>query len=199
MWRFWWKDTVDDYKYISIYDFYKRWTIKEWNRSGNLNFSKWWRQTWFISYVLNIWDESYLQLKFIATGDDWIEKKFDYKIKLDRTSSNYWWYKYWFLCPCTGRRCTKLYLQSNWYFCDRKALNLYYPAQLEKRPLRWYSFWWLPYLDRLYESIKYKYRNWKPTKKRIKYIKLNNKLENAIQIMANGMKSNRLYKKYWIV
>lgn len=199
MWWLWWKDTVNDYKYISINNFYRRWQIEEWHRSGSLIFWLWWSQTGDISYILNIGKENYLQLKFTAIGENQSEQKFDYKIILDKTSSNYWWYRYWFMCPCTWRRCTKLYLQSNWYFCDRKALKLYYSAQLEKRPLRWYYFWWLPYLNELYDSIKYKYRNGKATKKRAKYIKLANKLQNSLHIIANGMRSNRFYKKYWIV
>lgn len=200
MWLRGWKDTVDDYKNISIKDFYKWRYIEKGYWKGTLNFSRAWRPTGSIFFIVNIGEEDYIQVIFTSTDTtNWNKKELNYKIKLDKTWSNYGWYRYWFLCPCTGRRCTKLYLQSNWWFCDRKAMNLCYSAQLESRPLRGFTFWWYPYLEELYKSIKYKYRNGKPTKKFARYLRLSWKLDLAMHLMAENMRSSKLYKKYGIV
>lgn len=98
----------------------------------------------------------------------------DYHITLVATRCNLWGMRWWFLCPCKGNKCAKLYMQSNGVFASRETLNLSYESRNHSRLERYYKalFWPNnPEVNELYKSIKYPYRNWKPTRKMRRYLK----------------------------
>ena len=113
-------------------------------------------------------------------------KDVNYQIMLMSTECNFWGKRWWFVCPLGNNRCTILYLQNNWLFGSRKTLNLCYEAQKESHAYRYMSYifgrdqakW-----QKIYESIKYPYRNGKPTKKLLRAVKLLNKWPSIDEIM----------------
>ena len=168
----WYENKIDDYKHISIKIFKDWWVFKFRDYSWTITFSRWWHKTWTIKYVSHLWEMPYIRLIFTKTDNFTDEKKeFDYKIHLKKTSCNYWWSRYWFICPCTWRVCTKLYLQNNGWFCDRKAMKLFYESEVENKRMRamWKVLWSADEWD-LYKTIKYPFRNWKPTRKYQKFL-----------------------------
>ena len=56
------------------------------------------------------------------------------RIQLARTQPNFGGHRWWFLCPRTGRRTTKLFLPNGgWHFWSRQAYGLGYACQRENR------------------------------------------------------------------
>ena len=178
MWRIrWlWKNTVEDYpKRISTKFLKKYWYLDKVGQSGALYWSINWKRIW------NIWIEVnkseyywYLRVHFTQTDREWNKKDFDYKIKLESLKCNYWWVRWFFICPCWWNRCSILYLQNNWIFASRKTLDLCYEDQNQSKRWRYFDKI-LPKdfeAEELYKTIKYPYRNWKPTRKYKKYLKL---------------------------
>lgn len=93
-------------------------------------------------------------------------EEFDYHIPIVATTCHYGWLRWWFRDPCDPwqRRCSVLYLQDNGYFASWKTLNLSYDTQNERR---WF---WRAHMESikamvLLRTIKYKFRNWKCTRK----------------------------------
>ena len=122
----------------------------------------------------NLWQHKTLRVYFMQTNrETWEKKRFDYKIQLTSTPCNYWGYRYWFVCPCGWNRSNKLYLQGNWIFASRKTLWLKYEDQNQSKKRREMNMvFWKEYEAReLYKTIKYKWRNGKPTRKYKSYMK----------------------------
>lgn len=197
MWRYYWswKNTVEDFKKtISIKNLKESWFLI-WDY-------KQWKITWYYAEneIWNIWIEIekndfswYLRVYFIQTDETWNKKEFDYRIELVTTKCNYWWVRWWFLCPCKWNRCSILYLQNNWIFASRKTLDLVYEQQKESK--KWRYFWYLLWdnftkILEIKESMKYPFRNWKPTRKMRRVLKLHNKIpnENEIKNLSNFFK-----------
>lgn len=197
MWRYYWswKNTVEDLKKtISIKNLKESWFLI-WDY-------KQWKITWYYAEneIWNIWIEIekndfswYLRVYFIQTDETWNKKEFDYRIELVTTKCNYWWVRWWFLCPCKWNRCSILYLQNNWIFASRKTLDLVYEQQKESK--KWRYFWYLLWdnftkILEIKESMKYPFRNWKPTRKMRRVLKLHNKIpnENEIKNLSNFFK-----------
>ena len=115
-----------------------------------------------------------LRVYFTQTDNNtWKKEQFDYKIQLTSTPCNYWGCRYWFICPCGWNRSNKLYLQGNWIFASRKTLWLKYEDQNQSKKRREMNMvFWKEYEAReLYKTIKYKWRNGKPTRKYKSYMK----------------------------
>jgi len=56
----------------------------------------------------------------------------DYWVQLETTPQPFGGRRWWFICPRTGRRATKLYLPNDAYtFASRQAYRLAYPCQRE--------------------------------------------------------------------
>jgi hypothetical protein len=56
------------------------------------------------------------------------------KVDLTRTQPTFGGHRWWFLCPRTGRRTTKLFLPNGgWHFWSRQAYGLGYACQREDR------------------------------------------------------------------
>lgn len=60
------------------------------------------------------------------------KEKMDYRIRLSTTTPYYGGTRFWFLCPVTGRRVTKLYLYGG-RFISRHACRLAYASQSESQ------------------------------------------------------------------
>ena len=197
MWRYYWswKNTVEDFKKtISIKNLKESWFLI-WDY-------KQWKITWYYAEneIWNIWIEIekndfswYLRVYFIQTDETWNKKEFDYRIELVTTKCNYWWVRWWFLCPCKWNRCSILYLQNNWIFARRKTLDLVYEQQKESK--KWRYFWYLLWdnftkILEIRKNMKYPFRNWKPTRKMRRVLKLHNKIpnENEIKNLSNFFK-----------
>jgi len=72
---------------------------------------------------------AFLRLKYTVTDTG---EKLDYKIRLERTRPNYGGWRWWFICPYTGKRVTKLYLPyGGRKFASRHAYGLPYACQSE--------------------------------------------------------------------
>ncbi len=83
-----------------------------------------------ISYEANTLDlhNSYLRIHYTFTES---QKKIDYKIKLERTLTNYG-VRLWFICPANGKRVSKLYMPNGGdIFASRQAYRLKYASQSE--------------------------------------------------------------------
>ncbi len=175
------KSTTDDYSQIwSIFSLKRDKVLKSWDYtfSGTSQWTRNGEPNGSISFTLTK-DEyrgsvrvSFTQMSR-STGE---KKKHDYTIQLESTPCHLWGRRWWFLCPCRWNRCSKLYLQSNGIFASRKTLNLSYESRNTSKFYRT--------LDaifgkgsgeeqyQLWESIKYPYRNGRPTRKMRKYLKM---------------------------
>lgn len=75
-----------------------------------------------------------LQLHYTTTATD---THHDYTISITRTPLHYGGHRYWFKCPYTGKRVTKLYLGAGLNkFASRHALKLPYASQSETKHSR---------------------------------------------------------------
>ena len=156
---------------------------------------KQWKTTWYYAEneIWNIWIEIekndfswYLRVYFIQTDETWNKKEFDYKLDLVTTKCNYWWVRWWFLCPCKWNRCSILYLQNNWIFASRKTLDLCYEKQKESK--KWRYFWYLLWdnftkILEIRKTMKYPFRNWKPTRKMKRILKLHQKIPKEEELV----------------
>jgi len=192
MWRYYyweWKNSVEDYsKTISIKFLKKYWYLDTWvdHRTWRLYWKRNWKENWNISIEIDKGETSwFVRVFFTQTSPDWIMKKLDYKIPLVSTPCNYWGIRWWFLCPCKSNRCSILYLQNNWIFASRKTLNLCYSAQKESKRYRYMDYlMWTPF-NKMYllkDKIKYPYRNWKPTRKMRRFLKLHNQMPSMEEV-----------------
>jgi hypothetical protein len=99
--------------------------------------------------------DSFLRIHYTLTKE---QKKIDYKIQLSRTQANYGGERFWFICPVTGRRVSKLYLPSGGdIFASRHAYKLLYACQNEGYKDRMLRKKW-KLLGKLDPDLNYPYR-----------------------------------------
>jgi hypothetical protein len=178
MGRYYWnkRQTTDDFKSISISFLKKYWYLEGYLpiRYGTMSWHRGDIQTGSISLSVTVNKESrqwWVRVQFTQTDNDTQEKKdFDYTIPLTCTDCNFWGLRWWFIDPCSDHdtRCSILYLQSNGYFAGRKTLNLAYESQNEGKRGRQLSYLMCMNATKsvaLARTIKYPYRNGKPTRK----------------------------------
>jgi len=73
-----------------------------------------------------------VRLKYTTTRWDGERRESDYWIQLETTSQPFGGRRWWFVCPRTGVRATKLYLPNGAFtFASRRAYRLAYPCQRE--------------------------------------------------------------------
>ncbi len=130
-------------------------------------------------------DERYLRVSYIQTNRDTDEKKsFNYKIPLTTTPCNYGSKRYWFTCPWyksgiyCGRRVGVLYKDGDYFAC-RHCYNLTYSSRNQSGFSKIFGSVTAPDVDKAREMVKMMYYRGKPTRKYKRYLKLENKLENA--------------------
>lgn len=185
MWRYYYskRNTTDEYKRFTIAFLKKHGYLDHavTCRYGSIKWSIWDQETgsmWFWIEKNN--EEMRWSVRVIFTQtkrDTWEKTDFDYKIPLIATKCNYGWLRWWFLDPCSETRlkCLVLYWQSNGYFASRKTLNLAYESQNEWRFGRRLSYLMGMNATKaiaLSRTIKYEYRNGRPTKKMRRFLKL---------------------------
>lgn len=175
------KNTTDYYSQVwSIFKLKRDKVIKngeytfsgtsQWTRNGEPNGS--------ISFILTKDDyRGNVRVYFTQTSSSTGEKKeHDYIIQLESTPCHLWGRRWWFICPCRWNRCAKLYMQNNGIFASRKTLNLSYESRNTSKRWRYLdSVFWKGSGEeqyQLHKSIKYPYRNGKPTRKMRKYLKM---------------------------
>lgn len=187
------RNTTDDYKKFTI-AFLKKYGYLDIDvtcKYGSIKWSIWDQETgsmWFWIEKNNEEMRWSVRVLFTQTKrDTWEKKDFDYKIPLIATTCHYGWLRWWFLDPCSEKnlKCLMLYWQSNGYFASRKTLNLAYESQNESKFGRRLSYlMWMNATKAivLQRTIKYPYRNGKPTKKMRRFLKLayNNPSEEEI-------------------
>lgn len=195
MWRYYYskRNTTDDYKRFTI-AFLKKYGYLDTDvtcKYGSIKWSVWGNETWSMWFWIEKNNEEMrwsVKVMFTQTKrDTWEKKDFDYKIPLIATKCNYGGLRWWFLDPCSETRlkCLVLYWQSNGYFASRKTLNLAYESQNEGRFWRRLSYLMGMNATKaiaLRRTMKYSYRNGKPTKKMKRFLKLslNNPSESEI-------------------
>lgn len=180
MWRYTsrGKNTVDEYSQTIDIKFLKKFGYLD----SGVSFKSWWLY-WSLNGQANGniaieikkgEREWHVRVHFTQTNRDWEKKDFDYKIPLVTTPCNYWWVRWWFLCPCKWNRCSILYFQSNGIFASRKTLDLCYEDQQRSREWRLFNkiFPREHKAEELYKTIKYPYRNGKETRKYRQYKKI---------------------------
>ena len=79
-------------------------------------------------YTMNP-NHSYLKLTYVMTES---KKRMEYQVPLVRTKPPYGGVRFWFLCPATGRRVSKLFLSpDSSRFLSRHAFCLHYESQMK--------------------------------------------------------------------
>lgn len=157
--------------------------MRKWEETGNIWFEVISERSSELSDILEEITETHKKVKkqktirvhFTQTDRDTGEKtRLDYKIRLEATPCNYWGFRYWFICPCGLNRCWRLYLQSNWIFASRKTLWIKYEDQNQRRKWREFNNVYPMYnqAEELLETIKYKFRGGKITRKYRRYLRL---------------------------
>ena len=176
----------DDLKTVSISFLNKHGYLKvgQWQQ-GSINWSRNGSKTGSISIMVDtIAKEKYLELNYACNGSD-----IRYRIQLITVPSNLGkgliWY---FICPNTGKRCKKLYL-NQCYFYHRSAFkNCMYEKQTQSKKSRDLEkalgayFLLDAFFDELYKKNFKKVYRGKPTKR---YLYLVRKIEESERIPAN--------------
>ena len=95
-----------------------------------------------ISYTCDTRDSNnmYLNVRYTLTDKN---TDHSYNIEIERTLLHLGGYRYWLICPHTGKRATKLYLHQNTdKYGSRQALGLLYASQSENSQDRAYRKKW---------------------------------------------------------
>lgn len=79
-------------------------------------------------YTINL-NQSYLKLVYVMTKSG---EKLEYEVPLVRTRPQYGGVRFWFLCPATNKRVSKLFLSpDSARFLSRHAFRLHYESQVK--------------------------------------------------------------------
>lgn len=162
-----WKKTTFDLYKISIKNYQKLWVFKDWY-FWDFKYDTWASYSAFFSFEDEQQDESYIKLRYYFK---W--KYREHKIIIEKVKCNFWGFRYYFICPKLNIKVTSLYLWRDWYYLSRKAQNLCYETQLYWKRQRAFNklFSWDD-AEKIEETIKYPFRNWKPTRKYLKAMKI---------------------------
>lgn len=176
------KSSVDDYRQFPISFLKKHGYLNSWVSfmRGSIYWKRWENPNGNIGFTVEKNDDDMIgtvQVHFTQTDrESWEKNDFDYTIRIEATPCHYGGLRWWFLDPCSHEniRCGVLYFQSNGYFAGRKKLNLSYDSQNTSHTIRFWNSIFPDYskLNPLEESIKYPYRNGKPTRKMRRFLKL---------------------------
>jgi len=142
--------------------------------------------------------DNYIRIYYTQTNRDNNEKKsFDYKIPLTTTPCNYGGKRYWFTCPWykngvyCGRRVGVLYKDGDYFAC-RHCYNLTYSSRNASGSFRRFGNVTMPDVDKAREKVKLTHYKGKPTRKYLRYLELERKLDDAFVGMALSI--NKKYK-----
>ena len=189
MWRYYYnaRSSTSDYPKTLTIKALKEYGLLDGTQNGRLATLKWSNGS-NISIQVNIIDDTWtIRVYFTqtnrSTGE---EKNMDYTISLIATPCNYGGKRWWLVCPLKWNKCTILYLQNNGWFGSRKTLNLCYDGQKESKKYRYLSYimgWNPTKAIVLQRTIKYPYRNGKPTKKLERFFRLSEKGPTLDEVM----------------
>lgn len=186
------KTEVEDVKKIEASFLRKHGYFKGW-RNGTITWTSGWSgdKSSVGVEVSTLDGEDYLRIHYTQTEWRTGEKKdFDYKIPLTTTPCVYGGQRYWFICPWykngvyCGRRVAKLYKDGDYFAC-RHCYNLTYESRklsgVAKSFGRIIS---IPEVEKAREEVRRMYYKGKPTKKYLRYLKLEEQSEMAFYGMA---------------
>ena len=106
-----------------------------------------------------------------------------YKVPLVTTPCNYGGRRYWFVCPLSkngvycGKRVGIIYNVDKWFGC-RYCADIAYQAQFEGGNFRVGSIT-EPDVEKVYNNVKLKYYNGKPTRRYRRYLRLREKMDDS--------------------
>jgi len=171
-------------------------------KHGYLNKDSWkygeitWSNKWSdnkssVSINVSTGDEKYLRIYYTQTDRDTGEKKdFDYKIPIETTPCNFGGVRYWFRCILyksgiyCGRRVGVLYKNGDWFGC-RHCYNLTYESRKLSGPYKSYgSIVSFPEIEKIRAEVKRTHYKGKPTRKYKRYLRIEEKSDNAFIGMA---------------
>lgn len=164
-------------------------------RGGTINWTSEWSENKSSVGISVSTSESFLRIHYTQTDYYSDEKKdFDYKIPLTTTPCNYGGSRYWFTCPWykngnyCGKRVGVLYKNGDYFAC-RHCYNLTYSSRNLSGISKLFGRVTAPDVDKAHEKVKLAYYRGKPTRKYLRYLKMEEKFENAFIGMANLMKN----------
>lgn len=179
----------DEVKTVSISFLTKHGYLKpnQW-QSGTITWSSNGNKTGSISIQINTQPES----PFLELDYKYNEALIKYRVQLVSALSNlgkgFVWY---FVCPCTGKRCRKLYLADTYFYHRTAFKGCMYENQTQSKKSRYLVKTLGEYFrsDQLIEQLYKKYLKkqyaGKPTKK---YLKLTQQIQRAETINYNLLK-----------
>ncbi len=193
------KDIAEQTNRLSVF-FLKKHGYLSQDEACNYGGITWSRGDW--SNNINFWvatsgskietiDTSYVRLIYTITIRRTGEKTdMDYKIPLITTRCNYGAKRYWFKCNLykngvyCGRRVGVIYSVDKWFGC-RHCARIAYQSQMYGG--RYKGFVSVPDIEEAEKKVKRYYYRGKPTRKYRKVIKLNDKFENGLLVMASKL------------
>ncbi len=137
--------------------------------------------------------DPYLRIYYTQTDRDTGEKKdFDYKVLLTTTPCRYGGERYWFICPLSknglycGKRIGVLYKVGDYFGC-RHCYDLTYESRNLSGYAKQFGNISCPDVDELEAKVKRTHYKGKPTRNYVRYLRANDKLNNAFIGMANRL------------
>ena len=187
------KTEADNLKKIQISFLKKHGYLKKdsW-KYGQINWSnKWSDNKSSVSINVSTGDEKYLRIYYTQTDRSTGEKKdFDYKVPLETTTCNFGGFRYWFKCTLykrgiyCGRRVGVLYKDGDWFGC-RHCYNLTYESRNKSGPYKRYgNIMSYDDIDKIRSEVKRTHYKGKLTRKYKRYLRIEEKSENAFIGMA---------------
>ena len=135
------------------------------------------------------YEKASMSLKYTYTDNRTDEKEImDYEIKFTTTPCNYGGRRYWFICPLTksgnycGRRVGVLFRVGKWFGC-RHCLEIAYSKQMAGGKYRWNGVS-IPDIDKAESEVKRYFYKGKPTRKYRRYLRMEERFETGLVIMA---------------
>jgi len=184
------KNEADGLKKISTSFLKKHEYFSGW-RSGTIT---WTRNGWggenksSVGIEVRTGDDEFLRIHYTQTDRDTGEKKdFDYKIPLTTTPCRYGGVRYWFTCPWykngnyCGKRVGTLYKDGDYFAC-RHCYALTYASRNVSSGQR--GIVSIPDVDDAEKEVKRLYYRGKPTRKYRRYLRMSDRFEMGLCMLA---------------
>jgi len=132
-----------------------------WERSGRSNHA---------GIFTDVTGSPYARMNYQITRRDGQQETYDYRIALAKTPCHFGGERFWFVCPCCGRRAGKLFLGNrDGRFLCRTCQNLSYESRNESRMGRPGGIGYIFVVERKIEKLSAKIKRWtwrgRPTRK----------------------------------
>lgn len=178
------KDETNDYRRLSIFRL-KKWGYFQGLVSGSVEWSNAWGKNTIGLFVSTVSENKYARLTYTRTYSDDTKEDFDYNVQLATSPCYYGGVRYWFVCPLVKdgipcqRRVGILY-QAGKYFGCRHCYSLTYESRNQNRRGSFFALHQsvdiLLKRDELEDSVKRKYYAGKPTKRYLRWLRMNYRL-----------------------